>query len=249
LAQEGQEHMLIVTHIEKTGGTSFRKYLEDLFGPRLFRNYQVRPPVRRSKWLRVLRRLYRRMVGSRGLVPPGTQCIIGHYLARHYNRAFPNARHAVWLRDPVERAVSHYYHFLRDPDPRVNLYRELQGIQISLKEFVSLPQIRNLQAQKLAGMPLSSFDFVGITENFPAGLLLFSSIFGYPPPAQVPSTNLNPDRQGSRYRLDPELRQYIAELHKEDQLVYDEAQERFRHLCQLHGVPLHAEDLRQRLGA
>lgn len=211
--------MLIVTHIPKTAGTTLRIHLSEVFGSRLFQEYNLLTQPRLSLWRRAMV-----SIGSvRAGVPPGVSCIIGHNRATKYLSAFPRARHAVWLRDPVDRVLSHYHYTRRHPE-----WVNVRWHGISLEQFIEHPFMRNRQAWMLDGRPLGDFDFVGDCEHFDLSLQLFARQFRLPAPPQGVRLNSNPERSGSRYEVSEALRGRILELNATDQVLYEEARELFR---------------------
>jgi hypothetical protein len=230
--------MIIVCHIEKTGGTSFRRYLEATFGPRLYADYGLTRASGPTWWRQLVRRVRRQWLKwpAKIQVPAGTQCIIGHFTAGRYGRSMPSAQLAIWLRDPVERLVSHYYHFRRDPDPRNPLYRALAGKDVSLHDFATFPEVRNLQASRVGRWPLRQFAFVGLTEQYAASVQLFARTFGCAEPAAIARVNQNPNRQSDRYPLDAALREHIRQQNLLDEELYLAGRQRFHELCKTHGV-------------
>jgi hypothetical protein len=211
--------MLIVTHIPKTAGTTLRNHLLEWFGERLYQEYQLLPSARLPLWRRALVA----MGSLRAKVPSGTVCIIGHNKATKYPSVFPKARHAVWLREPVDRVLSHYNYVIRHPE-----WVNERWHGISMDKFIEHPFMRNNQAWMLDGRPLRDFDFVGDFECFDISLQLFARQFGLPAPSLGMMLNSNPERLGSRYEVSDELRARILELNTEDQALYQEAKELFR---------------------
>jgi hypothetical protein len=237
--------MIIVTHIPKTGGSSFLQYLRQVYGWRLHLDYRHRRPDR-LPWLA---RLLGLCLGRRGGVPAGTACVIGHFRADKYDPFFPKARHAIWLRDPIERVVSNYYYFLRHPDPNHRLSKAVNRDRVSLEEYASQRAVCQRQVYQLAGKPLSAFAFVGITEHYAASVQLFSRIFGCPEPAAVPQFNQNPEKQGGRYALPPALRERLHALTERDDQLYRAGLQRFAELCRACGVRLEERGESRRLAS
>lgn len=225
--------MLIVTHIPKTGGTSFALYLRQVFGTRLYLDYSHRTPAPWPWW----RQLLGVLRGEKMQIPRETSCIIGHFHATKYDRAFPRARHAVWLRDPVERVVSNYHYFLSNPDSKNPVCRRVMANQLSLENFaLRVKASQDMQYRTLKDKPLRAFDFVGVTEHYQASLVLFARLFGLPEPPAAPQRNRNRARQGERYALEPGLREAIRRANPQDEQLYREGLERFTVLCARHGV-------------
>ena len=142
--------MLLSVHIPKTGGVSFRNMLKESYGSGFVLNY----------W---------EVTDAWGRVPeaPATAaCIHGHFVAHELADRFPAAQLATWVRDPVERVASSYYHRLRDPDPRNYVSRMIHEQQLSLLEFAELREARNEMAWFMGRKWPEDFAFIGVTEHF-----------------------------------------------------------------------------------
>jgi hypothetical protein len=181
---------------------------------------------------------WRRWVGKclRRPVPWGTRCIIGHFPATKYAVAYPHARLGIWLREPVQRVVSHYHYFCRQLDSGDRVVAGLEARPMPLEEFIVQPAMRNVQAKVLRGRPLADFAFVGITEEYDLGLRLFARVFGCPEPADSPQINRNPERQARGYALDSEMDILIRAHNRADLDLYEAGLARFTELCRAHGL-------------
>jgi len=198
--------MIISVHIPKCGGTSFRVILESIYGGSLWLNYGA---MFSSKELRT------------DLIPRGTRCIHGHFLADTFSELVPQPELVTWLRHPVERVVSNYYHFLRSPDPRDACCRELIEKRLSLEEFAELDWMRNEATRYMAGKSVEAFAFVGIMERYDESIQLFSSLFGVPVPAESPKFNVNPLRATESYPLSTGTYDHILSLNFRDLIAYE----------------------------
>ena len=133
--------MIISVHIPKCGGTSFRHVLRDIYGESLWLNYGA---------------IFSQPQAAPGLIPGGTRCIHGHFLGDAFDELVPRPRLVTWLRHPVERVVSNYYHFLRSPDPRDTCCRDLIEKGLSLEQFAELDWMRNEATRYMAGKPVEA---------------------------------------------------------------------------------------------
>lgn len=128
-----------------------------------------------------------------------------------------------WLRDPVERVVSNYHHFLRSPDMRDDCCRALHERRLSLLQFAELDWMRNEATRYLAGKPLDAFAFVGIAERFEESLQRLGHRFSWSGQVLARRDNTNPARLTDRYELTTAERECIAALNADDQVMYDQA--------------------------
>ncbi len=72
------------------------------------------------------------------------------------------------MRNPVERALPHYYFGRRsfDPDNAPPLHRKMMEKGWSLERFCLGPEVRNIYSQFLYGFLLEYFSFIGTTEFY-----------------------------------------------------------------------------------
>ena len=155
--------MIVSVHLPKTAGTSFAAALKTHFGDRLQRDYADRPintPVydRNQAALRAAIK-----IAKRGL--HGTECVHGHFLPVKYLllSSRQDVQFVAWMRDPVERLVSHYHFWRNEPKatPVGRLRSQMLAEQWSLERFCLGPELQNLYGQFLWGFPLERFDFIG----------------------------------------------------------------------------------------
>jgi len=213
--------LLVSVHIPKTGGVTFREWLEAWAGDRLVHDYADRPLAPEPAFARVRRRL------ARPSLPPGTRVVHGHFRASKYRRSHPDARLVTWFRDPIERLVSHYHYWQRVPDLDNATCRRLLDEKLSLVEFARIPEMRDVHSRFLDGVPVSAFAFVGLTEAYDESLRLFGRLFGLEPPSQSAQRNANPERGESGYVLDPADREALRALNQRDLELDAAARQRF----------------------
>lgn len=196
--------MTLSVHIPKTAGVSFRKILAQLYQEDFMLKY----------W---------QMTDAHGQVvtsiPANVRCIHGHYSPDTLLPLYPKARLITWVRDPVERVVSSYFHRLREPDWQHPVTRELHEKKLGLVEFASLELMRNEMARYIGARRIEDFAFIGQMEAFEDSLACFCREFGFSPTA-VPRENCNPERRASRYPIDAATRSKIAALNERDFEIY-----------------------------
>lgn len=200
--------MLISVHIPKCAGTSFRHILREVYGDALWLNYAG---------------CFAREQATADKIPAGTTCIHGHFLADTFDDIVPERRLITWVRDPVERVVSNYHHFLRSPDLRDTCCRRLIEEKLTLRQFAELDWMRNLMTRYLAGRPLETFAFVGVAERFDESMALFATQFRCEIPGSLPRVNVNPGRSSPSYELSAADRAYLRSLNERDAALYDHA--------------------------
>lgn len=163
------QHPIFSIHIPKTGGTTFAEVLARTYGKRVAFAYGREHPRTHPRLKECTHVLD--PVAVRSLVDDGIQVVHGHFGAADLAEVEPDPRHWwIWLRDPIERTISHY-HFLHDQTgARSKLGRTVASGAMSVGGFAGHAAIRNLQSRQVGGVPIAAFGFVGITEHFAAGL-------------------------------------------------------------------------------
>jgi hypothetical protein len=203
--------MLLSVHIPKTGGVSFRNMLKEFYGPGFVLSYWDITDA----WGRVLPE-----------IPKSATCVHGHFVAHELAERFPSANLITWVRNPVERVVSSYYHRLRDPDPRNYVSRMIHEQGLGLLEFAELPEARNEMAVFMGRKQPADFAFIGITEYYEDAMERYCQEFGLPR-QPVRRDNINPAREHTGYALGPEVRARILAWNEIDAGIYSECHDQF----------------------
>ena len=214
--------IIISLHLPKTAGTSFSKALEGHFGTQLLKDY-VDFPINTPVFERNRAALKAGIeIADRGL--PGIKCVHGHFLPLKYLLLGDRQelRFITWMRNPVERLLSHYYFWKRTYDPQntPRLLRQLHEENWSLERFCLGPELRNVYSQFFWGFPLERFDFIGITEFYDEDLSFFSR--------KYLDVHLEPYRENDggnngQYQIGPGFRQQIEAYHAYDMSLYERA--------------------------
>jgi hypothetical protein len=212
---------VLSVHVPKTAGSSFRSVLMAVYGDRLYLDYSARmnrPTGARGEFEAARRRSFR-------AVPRNARAIHGHWPLAGYADGFPKAARIVWLREPVDRLISHYFFWKQsrgavDDHP---LRHELWDSGMSLIDFARKPQMRDIVATHyLRGYDLSDLSFVGITEHFEIELQRLAAFLHWP---RVAAPRVNPttheDYVGGQ--VPEEVRLEIARLNSLDMELYRRA--------------------------
>jgi Sulfotransferase family len=160
---------------------------------------------------------------SLSAVPRGIKCIHGHIPGKAYDGIFPQLQSITMVRDPVQRVVSNYYHFLHRPDDRNFASLRLHSRRLSLREFAELEDMRNEASRYVAGRAPEDFAFVGLTERFAESLLIYRRIFRIAQPLMVFHENVNRERNTPTYRLSPGDYDHLLALNALDLEWYERA--------------------------
>lgn len=217
--------MMISVHLPKTAGVSFRTSLTEHFGSRLLLDYADGPinksPTQRHQ--QVLQAALDNIERDLSQVA----CIHGHFLPLKYLSAASRhqARFITWMRDPIERLVSHYHYWLQtyQPATAMALHRRVVEEGWTLDRFCLSEEMRNTYAQFLWGFPLAYFEFIGITEHYSEDLAYFSQAFlGGAQALQAKQINVG-TRKAKSDPLDAGLRREAEAWHAQDVQIYQRA--------------------------
>ncbi len=125
-----------------------------------------------------------------------------------------------WLRNPVDRLVSHYRFWMRAADPHIlpALHRRVVEERWSLERFCLGAELRNLYYPFLFGFPVERLAFVGIVERMDQDFPLFAQRFlGSDASLELPRLNVGNDLERLR---DTRLRNKIEAYHAKDMALY-----------------------------
>lgn len=226
--------MIIFPHIHKTGGTS----LGTALGARVYKDYGRDHPFSLSADVVLRREAYKNAFNDSEFALnfiKAYDMVYGHFKADTYRALHPYTHldHVCFLRDPVERTISHYYywkyklasgHYLEKYNgihPELHL---LQDPGFSLFDFAGLETMKHYYRLVLGECDIRSFAFIGITDYFLASILRMNELFGMD--LHMEYKNIN-DR--TMYNMDEITSQYAAlkGINEENYYYYDEALVRF----------------------
>lgn len=213
--------MLIYLHIPKTAGTSLAISLRERFGAAYRFDEWDRPfhgetPLER-KALAVSKALELRPSDFEGVA-----CVHGHFLAFKYSLLAEQmpCTFVTWLRNPIDRLMSQYYYWTEfyAENPSYGPPNRCIAENWSFERFCMWDEFQNLQSKLMWGMPLSSFDFVGLTEHYDQDFARFSHAYlgGEVKPLRLNVTRTKPGIES----LDSGLRRDITQFHAQDMALY-----------------------------
>jgi hypothetical protein len=241
--------LIAFVHIPKTAGgtvtTMFTAAASDAAVKKNAGNYFTGPK-------KVAQKLTKRSEAWSSWQARGGRLIVGHVPYGVYRQHLAaetgppeGVRYMIFLRDPVERVLSHYYrHFHRrnparagqvkvrtDGRPQKSRTDSLEQAMLEMR----IPQLNNLQTRFLCGDPspeelpqsaleeakanLREFAFVGITERFDESMALLRRTFGL---AEAPyeDRHVNANRPPPE-RIPEDQRALILEHNQMDVAIYE----------------------------
>lgn len=230
--------MLISVHIPKTAGMSFGSSLRDVYGDRLFWAYETQPRLYSNLSIQLswLKCKVSHMVRTRRIIRK-YDAIHGHFFADAFEHLPVPKQYCVFMRDPVERVISHYLFwkeryekFRREgrKPPRLSLWTQMIENEMSLTEFAASPGMVKFYPVFLGRMPMDRFDFVGLMEEYSTSLQLFEKVFGIK--LQEIKTNVTSRAPYSEMLSSVDL-ENVRLAQKQNRMIYDQARRRFDSLC------------------
>ena len=199
----GNGEALVFLHMPKAGGTTMSRILERQYRPaESYWTEWNRPTPQAFTALPYRHRAKIRLVY--GHLPFGVHEVLPR-----------PTRYLTLLRDPVERAISHYYFIRRTP--RHPLHGEVKSRRMTLQDYIESPissQLVNGQTRLIAGEAadrvrdaedpellaaakqniIGHFGLVGLSERFDESLLLAKEIFGWVRPVYYVRQNVTSRR-------------------------------------------------------
>jgi hypothetical protein len=246
-AQRDPNGLIAFLHIPKTAGTTLNSILAREYAPDECHEIMMRG----MSWILPKPAIIRRPLISFSKIrrlrsaarnQPNLRLVRGHFdlsIARHLPA---DTRFFTLLRDPVERAISHYYHYRRRPVDRIHPL----AMRSTLTEWVSacgIVEMDNGQTRRLAGemnlacgrvtpatleramSRLAQFAVVGLTERFDESVLLLQHAFGWKRQSAAAS-NVGENRP-ARVEVSEAALQVIEDCNRFDRELYRFASDLF----------------------
>jgi hypothetical protein len=212
--------MIISVHLPKTAGKSFEAALKTRFGGALLEDYATFP-MNTPEYERNKRALETSLINADANFS-GVECIHGHFLPVKYllMAARRQLTFVMWVRDPVQRILSHYHYWRRTyhPETAPALHRKMVEEDWSVERFCLGTEMRNMYAQFLWAFPIDNLDFIGVTEFYDQDLAYFAQRFlGVPVEPQRVNVGAT---EGRKYEIDEDLRRKIEIFHERDMKLY-----------------------------
>lgn len=164
-------------------------------------------------------------------IPAQTLVIHGHLRVAQFDLVInrEEARIITWMRDPVDRVISNYYHSMYRIRMGKAEERKMDRIDYSLMEYASLDESRNIASFQLEGCRLEELFFIGFYETIDEDFEILKHEMLWSPYLILPHA-----KDGSEFKADndcttkpdditPAMRDEIAALNNEDIELYREA--------------------------
>lgn len=204
-----EEPLFLFVHIPKTAGTSLRVALVQHFKKSDIK-FDYGPKSKDTSFS-VKRFIYRNNDYFR-LVSSGTKVLYGHFPVKKYIRLTDCLNVITFFRDPVDRVLSEYKHFVR--------YNDYQG---SLEQFAQTRRFRNTLQTFMAGAPWSAIGFIGFVEHYNDSLLLLGKKLNIE--LKIENLNIAPESKNGEFTQ--QQRQMVADLNQSDISLYNQARDNF----------------------
>lgn len=211
---------LVSVHVPKCAGTSFRLALEAVFGrDGVYRDYG--PPVSNPECYR----------GDPQLLAD-KQVVHGHFHIRKYNWLGSSVQRVTFIRDPLQRLISHYFFWQTFEEPLDKLHQRFLETRMTILEFADVRRIANYCTEKfISDVDVPLLDFVGFHETYAEDLERLSKLSGVTFPnlrENVNRTDHYADRR-KEVMADTVLVGKLRDLLKNEYQLYDKLKARFGH--------------------
>jgi hypothetical protein len=170
---------IISVHVPKTAGMSFAVWLESVFGSgQIVRDYGHDRPIDPKSEMHVDPAGFLSRHGAARELPEWALVIHGHFWAKKYER-IENAFRIAFLRDPIERTISHYYFWLNRPGNGNSLHQRVLDEGMGMLDFARLPQMRGFYRHYFfRDVNMAGFDFIGDMSSFDEELGRLEALLG-----------------------------------------------------------------------
>lgn len=207
---------LISIHIPKTAGRSLLKMLIDIYGERHVlvvnrKEFKQNPATA--------------LQNLRKQITPEIKVIHGHIHVSEIKPVIdenPDARLIAFLRDPVERVISHYFHEKRILAETGHLSGFKQVPVDTIENYARDPESQNVMCRFADGVPLSRYFFIGHFENYGEHIRELAARMKWQV-SDIPMENVNESQSAYRDTVTPSDRELIRSLNSRDVKLYSEA--------------------------
>ena len=159
---------LIFIHLAKTAGSSLRALLHRIYG----REAVVTVGVDVSRIQNAI---------HESMLPTGTKVLTGHisYAQAEALHHRSGAKIVSFLRDPIERYISHYFHLKRPRIRSLGLQHQLHS-WLPIWGRLCLTRYHKVINRSLEPLPLKRFDFIGFHHTFRDDIFTLAYLIHWP---------------------------------------------------------------------
>lgn len=251
---EERGETIVFLHLPKTAGQTFMSILLRQYPSGVVRLEPDRETD--PRWLRLPEQV-------READREGAKVIAGHFRYGVHRWIERPCRYITFLREPIDRVISHYYYQLEHPEnPQHDLLRGIPGGLAGAVTHDEYTQLQNMQTRMLAGLPedgdlaserepsdaemlarakrnLERCAIVGLTERFDETLVMMAATFAWRTPAYAPrnTTKGRPEVD----TLPPDVVELVRERNALDLALYEHARVLFERSWSAHRASLQRE--------
>jgi hypothetical protein len=203
-------------HIPKTAGTSFRQSVVDHFGQKkVLQDYGGKRAATSAAIREYIYATGDTTSITEAMASEDSVMVSGHVHAAKYAGTIGLPNTMTFVRQPVDRVVSHYRHMVRD-----------EGFEGGLMSFAREPAYRNTQSRVMDFLDPALFGVVGITEQYQSSIDLVNAHWNWR--LSHRADNVSDKMSGLKVIPSAEEEALITDLNSKDVALCDRAHHVFK---------------------
>ncbi len=215
---------ILSVHVPKCAGSSLRRALLEAYGTeQVYLDYDDRPIDPSSPINLDPEGFYERAAKAGCGFLAGKKAVHGHFNIRKYS-GFPARHRITFLREPIDRTISHYFFWKDQPRHGHLLHDYVLDNRLSFQEFARLPAIRGLYVSVFfLGVAMEQFDFIGFYDRLDDDYAALQALIGLQCPIRRDNVNEGSDYRDERESIlgDSRLMATLRDSLKDDLLFYE----------------------------
>jgi len=223
-----EQPTFISIHTPKCAGSSVRSAIREHFGTMAFFDYGDGIGDPASPW-NVDPLGQRDKAALHAAAVTNYQIVHGHFHPDKYDDV-PNRRYITYMRDPVERALSHFFYWKSREPSNHSVWRYVCEYDVNFEEFCRLPSINRLYSGYFfAGFDLAKLSLVGFADRMDCFAEQMNKRFGLKLAVGQENRTVTPAYREAKSRwLDtPKTRAKLTDFFREDLELYSALRGRF----------------------